>query len=191
MRSHSCDVRFHKRRNCSRTIAFVAIVFGVFCAAWLGVAQWATVPAPSLALNGGLLLAATGIAYAAYLHPYRYEYHWRFSAQRMIATRSHDDPSFTPTLHAKLYVIDQAVAYVGSANFTKSGFFLNVEALMRITDTQTVHEIAAAARNLLTDGTLRELGPEEIGRRLWDHRGRWRPLPAPGTTRSPRDQYRR
>ena len=155
-------------------VAFVSGLMGVFCAAWAGVAQWASVAAPFLELSGGLLLAALGLTYAAYLHPYRYEYHWRFAAQRTIAARSRDDSSFTPMLHAKLYVIDDAVAYVGSANFTKSGFTLNVEALVRITDPAIVHEVVLAADSLLTDRRLRELGPDEIGRRLWDDRGRRR-----------------
>ncbi|MPZ18260.1 MAG: hypothetical protein GEV06_10155 [Luteitalea sp.] len=160
------------------TVACVSLFVGVLCTAWLSVAQGVSALAPVLELSGGILLAAAGLAYAAYLHPYRYEYHWRFAAQRTIAARSEGDPSFTPMLHAKLYVIDEAVAYVGSANFTKSGFFLNVEALVRMTDPVVVRQIADAAQGLLTDNSLRELGPEEIGRRLWDHRGRWRPVSA-------------
>jgi phosphatidylserine/phosphatidylglycerophosphate/cardiolipin synthase-like enzyme len=175
----------HGVQRLRNAIASVCVVLGVFCAAWLGVALQASVSAPFLKLSGGLLLACAGLAYSAYVHPYRYEYHWRFAEQRTIAARSRDDPSFTPMLHAKLYVIDHAVAYVGSANFTSSGFFLNVEALVRITERAVVHEIALAARSLLTDGTLRELGPDEIGRRLWDHRGRWRPRSTSNNVRAP------
>ncbi|MGH9160335.1 MAG: phospholipase D family protein [Vicinamibacteraceae bacterium] len=169
----------HVRHGVQRwrmTMACTSLFMCVLCMTWLSVAWWASSPASMLEPSAGILLAAIGFAYAAYLHPYRYEYQWRFAAQRTICARS-EDGSFATMLHAKLYVIDEAVAYVGSANFTKSGFFFNIEALVRITDPIVVRQIIDAAHGLLTNCTLREVRADEIGRRLWDRRGRWAPIP--------------
>jgi phosphatidylserine/phosphatidylglycerophosphate/cardiolipin synthase-like enzyme len=45
---------------------------------------------------------------------------------RVFAPRAHQ--GFTPILHAKLIIADRTNAYVGSANFTKSGLDLGLEA---------------------------------------------------------------
>ncbi|MEM0480664.1 MAG: phospholipase D-like domain-containing protein [Candidatus Aenigmatarchaeota archaeon] len=51
-------------------------------------------------------------------------------------------------IHAKFYFIDKKL-FISTANFTKSGFFNNVEALVEINDEKTVNEIKKYLFNIM------------------------------------------
>jgi hypothetical protein len=75
-------------------------------------------------------------------------------------------------VHAKLYVIDDRVAYLGSANFTTSGLFDNVEAMVRLTSPHAVAELARYVDELFAHGPLPAYPPAVWARPFFrEHRG--------------------
>ncbi|MCI0636569.1 MAG: phospholipase D family protein, partial [Actinobacteria bacterium] len=68
---------------------------------------------------------------------YLYSYHYRLAGLRLAPSprsfpygQGRPVPAF---VHAKVYVIDDRVAYLGSANLTTAGLFDNLEAMVRLT----------------------------------------------------------
>ena len=59
-----------------------------------------------------------------------------------------------PRIHAKLVVVDERVAYVGSANFTTAAFRHNLEAGVRIRDESVAHQLATYFDRLIATGGL-------------------------------------
>ena len=59
-------------------------------------------------------------------------------------------------IHAKIYVIDEKVAYLGSANFSYSGFKKHYESLIEIQDSKAVKEISNEVEALYNSNFLKE-----------------------------------
>lgn len=53
-------------------------------------------------------------------------------------------------LHSKIYIIDNKVAFLGSLNFTDTGFLLNHETCIKITDKAAIKHLNKIYRDLLT-----------------------------------------
>jgi hypothetical protein len=76
--------------------------------------------------------------------------------------------SYLPRVHAKVFIADDALAIVGSANFTDGGTFRNYEYGLRVRETPLVQQIRedvtryASLGGEATPGRLRELGQQII-----------------------------
>lgn len=70
-------------------------------------------------------------------------------------------------VHAKTYVIDDKIAYVGSVNFTYKAFKSNYETLVRVQNTNAVKEISREVSRLFLDKELYSLSLEEWGKKLY------------------------
>jgi uncharacterized membrane protein len=89
----------------------------------------------------------------------------RQQSNRMVQVRSYTyqvlfpfkilcDNVSAPRLHEKLYVIDDRIAYVGSLNFTESGCERNLEACVKIQNSEAVVEISKYCDALMSDKSL-------------------------------------
>lgn len=84
-----------------------------------------------------------------------------------------------PFVHAKLYVIDDRVAYLGSANFTTSGLFDNLEAMVRLKSTDAVEALGQYVDVLFSSGPFPAYPPELWARQFFsEHRAIVRPVVA-------------
>ncbi|WP_322934214.1 phospholipase D-like domain-containing protein [Bacteroides sp. CG01] len=70
-------------------------------------------------------------------------------------------------IHAKIYIIDDSVAYFGSLNFTNSGFEYNLETQVRTEDKDTVNKTMKLFNHLFDDPKVDEIDITEWGQKLY------------------------
>ena len=70
-------------------------------------------------------------------------------------------------IHAKIYVIDDKVAFLGSTNFTYSGCVKSYESSIKITDPYAVGFISREVDNLFNNTQLQFLNIQEWGKKLY------------------------
>ncbi|WP_185114336.1 phospholipase D-like domain-containing protein [Chryseobacterium artocarpi] len=77
-----------------------------------------------------------------------YTYHYSEKLNFKFIRNSRYDSKF---IHSKIYVIDRKVAYLGSLNYTKSGFTTNFESRIRITQREKVNELVSFVHDIFED----------------------------------------
>lgn len=77
-----------------------------------------------------------------------YTYHYSENLNFKFIRNSRYDNKF---LHSKIYIIDRKVAYLGSLNYTKSGFTSNFESRIRITQKEKVNELVRFVHDIFED----------------------------------------
>ncbi|MEQ2129933.1 phospholipase D family protein [Caldanaerobacter subterraneus KAk] len=70
-------------------------------------------------------------------------------------------------LHYKLYIIDDSYAFLGSLNFTSSGFFRNYESCITINDENTV-KLLSEYFEYIANSQINEIDISSLGRRLYE-----------------------
>lgn len=83
-------------------------------------------------------------------------------------SRKHTDRSKAFSLHSKLYIIDDRIAYLGSVNFTRSGQLFNHETRIRITDPEAIHQLKEEFEELLYNEYYNHRSENEWGRELYE-----------------------
>jgi phosphatidylserine/phosphatidylglycerophosphate/cardiolipin synthase-like enzyme len=133
----------------------------------LGLLAWGAFERSFVLAAAGVLLgvlAALLVAFFRQLAIYVYSYGYRLTGLRVVPSpRCYPYGSreqAPPFVHAKLYVIDDRVAYLGSANCTRSGLFDNLEAMVRLTSPSAVAEIASYVDQLAASPQLPAYPPE-------------------------------
>lgn len=79
------------------------------------------------------------------------------------------DDSDTPQTHSKIFLFDGEIAYLGSLNFTNSGFKHNFETLIRVTKSRQIKELSNFTSSFFNDtneDTCRNL--EEVCRTVYN-----------------------
>ncbi|MDR1227199.1 MAG: phospholipase D family protein [Prevotellaceae bacterium] len=103
-----------------------------------------------------LLLAAVvtgGFAEDVKVFSYEYEELFPVKVFKEYSSRGNIRDRVT-TLHSKIYIIDNKVAYLGSVNFTKSGTKYNFETRIKVNDSAGVNAIKADVDRLFHDHSL-------------------------------------
>lgn len=77
-----------------------------------------------------------------------YTYHYSENLNFKYVRNNRYDNKF---LHSKIYIIDRKVAYLGSLNYTKSGFTSNFESRIRITQQEKVNELVRFVHDIFED----------------------------------------
>ncbi|MDM1555865.1 phospholipase D-like domain-containing protein [Chryseobacterium indologenes] len=77
-----------------------------------------------------------------------YTYHYSEKLNFKYIRNNRYDNKF---LHSKIYIIDRKVAYLGSLNYTKSGFTSNFESRIRITQKEKVSELVRFVHDIFED----------------------------------------
>lgn len=100
-----------------------------------------------------------------------YSYSFSLPKLRVFASRytlrKDADRTRSLTPHAKVYIIDDGIAYVGSVNLTQEGFFDNLEVLVRIETPRAVTDLARYLDDLLVDGRWMSYDPAGWGKTLY------------------------
>jgi Phosphatidylserine/phosphatidylglycerophosphate/cardiolipin synthases and related enzymes len=73
------------------------------------------------------------------------------------------------TLHSKVYCIDSIVAYIGSMNYTESGFKYNFEGRAKIKDAAAVVEIENHWQQLFYDNSIPAIPLESLAKYYFEH----------------------
>ena len=73
---------------------------------------------------------------------YTYTYYSKISLSIPMSPHTNGfDPEQT-LIHAKLFIIDESIAYIGSINFTKAAFWKNYESRIKITQIGVINDLA-------------------------------------------------
>ena len=70
-------------------------------------------------------------------------------------------------IHSKIYIIDDEIAFVGSINFTYSGFFGNYETCVTIEDKETIFKLSNFFNELYKNDWLK-IDIDELGKKIYD-----------------------
>lgn len=67
----------------------------------------------------------------------------------------------TELIHSKIFVIDEKIAFLGSANFTYSGFKTHYETRIKIQDIRAVNALSQEVERLYFSNELKDKGVDE------------------------------
>ena len=84
-----------------------------------------------------------------------YEYSTIFKI-KVFDSKSGENPRSTELIHSKIFVIDESLAFLGSLNFTYSGFKKHYETVIQIEDKQAVNAISKEVDSLYHSEIFRE-----------------------------------
>ena len=113
---------------------------------------------------GWLLLPVAALVFGIYWNRgiYRYTYAWTLSHTQVLPSPYRYDPEF-PFVHAKLYVIDKEVAFLGSLNFTNKGLFDNFETCLRVDKSDDVRDLESLFNSKFKEMDSCSIAPSEVG----------------------------
>ncbi len=80
---------------------------------------------------------------------------------KVFDSHSGDKPWSTNLVHSKIFIIDEEMAFLGSINFTYSGFKTHYETTIKVEDPIAVHAISQEVEKLYSSSDLRAKSVEE------------------------------
>lgn len=94
---------------------------------------------------------------------------YSYTYSTLFNLRVYERPEFyiNNWIHAKIYIIDERVAYLGSMNFTYSGMRSNFEARIKITDKEAIRELINEFERLYAAYPLEVKDIQKWGRCLY------------------------
>ena len=112
----------------------------------------------SLTLLGLILIIVGALRYFKQLPIFFYSYHEKLPVRLFDnhATKKKVNNA-TPMLHAKLFIIDERVAYYGSLNLTNAGCKRNIELLQKTTDKVLIQSLKRDIEHLYTTEDYRKI----------------------------------
>ena len=113
---------------------------------------------------GWFLLPVAAIVFAIYRRRgiYRYNYAWTLGDTIILPSHYQSDTE-CPFVHAKVYVIDSEVAFLGSLNFTTTGMFDNFETCFRVDNPDDVRAIESLINSQISEIESWSLAPSDVG----------------------------
>ena len=110
----------------------------------------------------GLLLVVGFILLISYslIKTYSYEYTPIFRI-KVFDSASGKNPRSTELIHSKIFIIDESVCFLGSANLTYSGFKTHYETTIRIDDARAIQDISEEVEMLYSSRELRAKSVDE------------------------------
>jgi len=114
-----------------------------------------------------LIISLLGFACSYFIKEFNYEYYSIFKI-KIFDSHSGDKPWSTNLVHSKIFVIDEEIAFLGSANFTYSGFKNHYETVIKILDLNAIKDISNEIENLYNSTELKSKSIDEIGKRIYE-----------------------
>ena len=102
------------------------------------------------------------------LRVYAYSYQPRIPMAVIVSPNTDGRAKGRFLIHAKMYVIDEEIAFLGSANFTKAGFGANYESRITVRDTAAVFQLADEFDRMFANKDAEYRDIAAIGRALFD-----------------------
>ncbi len=142
----------------------------------LSVAYWVYPDRPK-SDNMALIYVAAGSLSAVFLGQYlrkkvkmpKREYDTIFDLKVFLSPyrKQYNHTSNQSLIHAKIYIIDSKVAYIGSLNFTKQGFGNNYETAIQIKDPDAILAIEEEFENLYWSKSFEILDVNALGKDIY------------------------
>ncbi|MEK6859691.1 MAG: phospholipase D-like domain-containing protein [Nanoarchaeota archaeon] len=81
---------------------------------------------------------------------------------KIFDSKSGINPQSTNLIHAKIFLIDNQILFLGSANFTYSAFKTHYETVIRVNDEKAIKDIDDEIENIYNSKELKEKGWERV-----------------------------
>ena len=115
-----------------------------------------------------LVLIGAGILIYSYsIKFYSYEYHSLFRL-KVFDSKSGEKPYSTNLVHSKIFVIDESILFLGSANFTYSGFETHYETIIQVKDKKSIKDISKEVENLFNSRDLKSKSIKQWGKEIYE-----------------------
>ena len=117
---------------------------------------------PMLFIFAGILIIISIIilAYSISISDYLFKCEPIFGI-KVFDSASGKNPRSTELIHSKIFVIDEEIAFLGSANFTYSGFKTHYETTIKVEDRNAVKDISEEVEKLYSSNDLKAKSVEE------------------------------
>jgi len=93
---------------------------------------------------------------------------------KVFDSHSGKNPRSTELIHSKIFIIDEEIAFLGSVNFTYSGFKTHYETTIKVEDKNAVGDISEEVEKLYFSKDLRAKSVEEwVSGDVGEERGGW------------------
>jgi phosphatidylserine/phosphatidylglycerophosphate/cardiolipin synthase-like enzyme len=134
-------------------LSYVIIPFGIFL---MTLFFYFLSLFPLLLILTGIFLITGFILVISYffIETYSYKYDPLFRI-KVFDSHSGKNPRSTELIHSKIFIIDESVCFLGSANLTYSGFKTHYETAIRIDDARAVSDISEEVEVLYNSEELR------------------------------------
>ena len=124
---------------------------------------------PFFLIISALLLIISGIFFFNEISLKQYIYKY-FSVFRLKVFDSHsgEKPWSTSLIHSKIFLIDNKICFLGSANFTYSGFKTHYETVIKVEDINSIQDINEEIENLFESKELNARDIQKWGREIYE-----------------------
>lgn len=113
------------------------------------------------------LIGAGIFSYYYLIKEYSCEYYSTFRL-KVFDSKSGEKPYSTSLIHSKIFIIDENIAFLGSANFTYSGFITHYETIINIEDKKAIADISVEVENLFNSTELKAKSINEWGKQIYE-----------------------
>jgi phosphatidylserine/phosphatidylglycerophosphate/cardiolipin synthase-like enzyme len=113
-----------------------------------------------------LIISLIGILFPS-LNQKEYEYYSVFRL-KIFDSHSSNKPWSTNLIHSKIFIIDENIAFLGSANFTYSGFNTHYETIIKIEDKNAISIISQEIESLYNSTELKSKTIRELGEKIYN-----------------------
>jgi len=100
------------------------------------------------------------LSYFYLIKSYKIVYNSLFKI-KVFDSKSGDKPWSTKLVHSKIFIIDDIICFLGSANFTYSGFETHYETVIKVEDFNAIKDISDEIERLYNSNDFRVKGVEE------------------------------
>jgi len=115
-----------------------------------------------------LALVGAGILIYSYsIKFYNYEYYSLFRL-KVFDSKSGESPYSTNLVHSKIFVIDESILFLGSANFTYSGFKTHYETIIQVKDKKSIKDISEEVESLFNSKDLKAKSIKQWGKQIYE-----------------------
>ena len=115
-----------------------------------------------------LVLVGAGILIYSYsIKFYSYKYHSLFRL-KVFDSKSGEKSYSANLVHSKIFVIDESILFLGSANFTYSGFKIHYETIIQVKDKKSIKDISEEVENLFNSKDLKAKSIEQWGKEIYE-----------------------
>jgi len=102
-----------------------------------------------------------------FIQEYNYKYHSIFRL-KVFDSHSGDKPWSTSLIHSKIFIVDDKICYLGSANFTYSGFKTHYETIVKVEDEIAINKILNEVESLFNSNELKSKDIQEWGKEIYE-----------------------
>jgi phosphatidylserine/phosphatidylglycerophosphate/cardiolipin synthase-like enzyme len=105
--------------------------------------------------------------YYYFINQYRYTYYSTFKL-KIFDSKSGINPQSTNLVHSKIFLIDDEILFLGSANFTYSAFNTHYETIVKVRDIGAIAEISKEIENIFNSTELKSKSIQELGKKIYE-----------------------